>query len=165
MKNIFLIFLFGTNSILHAQQLAAPVNLREIKPSVGEWITETPVKSIEERTYRLSKYQTTDGGNGIFLQYDQSEAMVTIPIEIASIQMKVEPNPNNGQFTVRISNNIPSPGQLFVYDVFGLIRYKTSFGNSLTFLIDLSRQPSGVYFISYFSGDKVINKRVIIQQD
>ncbi len=155
--------MFGFYTAMYAQQLSAPVNPREIKPTVGEWITKAPVMNIKERTYRVSSYQTPDGGNGIFLKYDQPGAIVNAPIASASIQIEVEPNPNNGQFTVHISNNIPSTGQFFVYDVFGVIRYKTSLANSVTFVIDLSNQPSGVYFISYFSGDKVINKRVIMQ--
>ena len=166
MKNIFLcILLFGLYTTLYAQQLSSPVNLMEAKPAVGKWITKSPVNNMKQRTYRLSSYQTPDGGNGVFLKYDQPGAIVTAPIATASIQMKVEPNPNTGQFTVHISNSIPSPGQLFIYDVFGVIRYKTSLANSVTFVIDLSNQPSGVYFISYFSGDKVINKKMIMQHE
>jgi hypothetical protein len=161
MKNIFFIFLFGFNSALHAQELSAPVNLREIKPSVGEWITEAPVKNIVERTYRLSSYQTPDGGNGFFLKYDQPGAIIPQAITKKSIQMKVIPNPSNGLFTVIINDNHSAVGQLFIHDILGIISYYSPQSNSKVFDVDLSMHSTGIYLIRYVSKDSEISERII----
>lgn len=163
MKNIFLIFLFGLNSVLHAQQLSSPVNLREIKPSVGEWITEAQVEGLNERAYRLSAYQTPDGGNGVFLKYDQPEAIIPQAIIKESIQMKVKPNPTNGLFTVIINKTHSSEGQIFIHDILGIIKYYSPQSNSTLFDVDLSMQSPGIYLIRYVSKDSEISERIIKQ--
>jgi len=130
---------------------------------VGESITRAPVKNQEERTYQMSAYQTPDGGNGVFLKYDQPGGDVPSPVIKESIRIMVAPNPNNGSFTVKVNGNQASKGELLIYDILGVIRYYVPSSDSRTFTIDLSSHPEGIYLVSYLSGNDMVSKRVVKQ--
>lgn len=138
MKNVFLvIILVGMYRVLHSQP-SVPVKLREVKQLVGESITVSPMQNSEARTYRLSAYQTPDGGKGTLLQYDRPEANIPASVFVPLTQIKVQPNPTNGLFKVSITNNAASAGQLCIYDVLGVVQYSNIVSTSTILEIDLS---------------------------
>jgi Secretion system C-terminal sorting domain len=81
------------------------------------------------------------------------------------ISSKIYPDPNNGIFTLSLSKvyNIPisNENEIEIYDVFGRIVFTSTLpppnggGVSFTSKINISSQPSGVYFYKIFSPDGV----------
>lgn len=76
MKAIFIsIALCIVYSVSLCQPLSALRSPIGIKPVVGEMVTFSNAGNLEERTHKLLKYTTPDGGQGTFLKYaapDQS---------------------------------------------------------------------------------------------
>ena len=68
------------------------------------------------------------------------------------------PNPSNGIFKVEVGNLQPT--KVKIYDITGEIIYQSEIRNSE---IDLSAKPKGFYFLQMRSGEKIFNKKLIIQ--
>ena len=73
--------------------------------------------------------------------------------------IKVYPNPTSGKFTVMASEAKQS--QIEIYNVYG--EKVHSLNHPLAYLlIDLSSQPSGVYFIHFITDKGTIAKKIIL---
>ncbi len=76
-----------------------------------------------------------------------------------SAGINVYPNPNNGVFNVRFTNAIVEPTHLRIVNVLGTEVYHTALtGNAQ---IDLSKQTSGVYFVTIETKEKPLLFRII----
>jgi hypothetical protein len=78
-----------------------------------------------------------------------------------SEEISIYPNPSDGIFS--ISQNEPNKLVLEIFNVFGELIYKTNTARPRT-IIDLSKQPKGIYFVRTTDNKKnVLNKKVLIQ--
>lgn len=76
-----------------------------------------------------------------------------------SAGINVYPNPNNGVFNVRFTNTIIEPTHLRIVNVLGTEVYHTTLtGNAQ---IDLTKQTSGVYFVTIETKEKPLLFRII----
>jgi len=83
-------------------------------------------------------------------------------IELPSIDFNLYPNPNNGSFTVELSQK--SDGTLEIFDVIGKLIYQESFNGTNTLIIDLGTVHSGSYMVRIVDGEYSSTKRVIIER-
>ena len=157
------ILLCSVYSFLFGQQLSVLRSPKEIKPIVGEMVTLSNTHNLEERTHKLLKYTTPDGGQGTFLKYAAPDQSPSATDEKAFSTLKIVPNPNNGHFTITISNAGIASGHLFIYDMLGVLVMSTPLNNAKSTVINLTEYPSGVYFIKYITGDQVLNQRMVRQ--
>jgi len=75
-------------------------------------------------------------------------------------QVLIYPNPGNGDFKVAISNN-QAPVKYRVVDSFGqLIRVGTALETE--FSLDLTLQPSGIYYLTLIVNDVGITKKLVV---
>ncbi|TVR38363.1 MAG: T9SS C-terminal target domain-containing protein [Cryomorphaceae bacterium] len=65
-----------------------------------------------------------------------------------SAQLKVYPNPNNGQFMIDLELLNTAPGQLSIYSIDGRLVFQRQLGHSSQNHIDTSGLPSGTYILS-----------------
>ena len=164
MKAIFIsIALCIVYSVSLCQPLSALRSPIGIKPVVGEMVTFSNAGNLEERTHKLLKYTTPDGGQGTFLKYAGPDQSPSATVEKTSSTLIIVPNPNNGHFTISISNAGIASGHLFIYDMLGVLVMSTPLNNSKSTVINLTEYPSGVYFIKCISGDQVLNQRMVKQ--
>jgi hypothetical protein len=78
-------------------------------------------------------------------------------------ELQVTPNPNNGRFTIRLSDTEQDVQKILeVFNIQGSKVYGTTFtGNSLN--VNLAASPRGVYLVRVVVGNKLLTKKVIIQ--
>jgi hypothetical protein len=73
------------------------------------------------------------------------------------------PNPSNGKFYLETAKSGNDPIELQIMDLTGRIVYERQPFIREKFEIDLSEQQKGLYFLRVKSGEKEINRKVIIQ--
>lgn len=78
------------------------------------------------------------------------------------------PNPNNGNFQIEFNESINSKNcKVEIYNAVGQKVYQTNnsfFKQFNNLSIDLSSQPTGIYFVKVNGGQKFYSKKIIIQQ-
>jgi hypothetical protein len=80
--------------------------------------------------------------------------------EIAEqISATVYPNPNNGYFTLILSDD---KGRVEIYNLLGEKIYQSDLTNQ-KFDIDLSNKTKGIYFAKIYSGQKMKTEKIVIQ--
>jgi hypothetical protein len=79
--------------------------------------------------------------------------------------MNVYPNPSSGHVTIDIDLNQKKDGKIEITDVLGKKVFSYDFKNITSDKIeaDLSSYKSGVYFVTFHSGNEFISKKVMIQ--
>jgi ELWxxDGT repeat protein len=75
-------------------------------------------------------------------------------------QFGVFPNPTSGRFTIAFQDQFTS---LAVCNVLGETVYSTSLKDELSYQLDLSGAPKGVYFVNLSEGAKIHTKKIIVQ--
>ena len=80
------------------------------------------------------------------------------PKEISS--MLVYPNPTSGLFTVRLNDYMNKESRIKISNLLGEIVYEMKMMNSLS-QIDISKQPSGIYFVSVIGAELIVNQKII----
>lgn len=76
------------------------------------------------------------------------------------------PNPSNGKFNIRFQVEDETPLQVKIYNLSGREIYGESydsFSGSFKSEIDVSRHDNGVYLLEITMGNKVLNKKLIIE--
>lgn len=77
--------------------------------------------------------------------------------------LSIYPNPNAGQFTIEINDQLRSGNEIKVYDILGKLIFDEKVNDQKNY-IDLSDQPKGVYFVKIYNSDfQVSNKKIAIQ--
>jgi hypothetical protein len=110
----------------------------------------------------ITHYASCEARRGSF-----NEGIVKIDSEIVSnelseaIAINTYPNPNNGQFTIELSNTEGS-ASVQVYDMVGKLVYSANSANGIQ-KIDISDQPKGMYLVKVTSGKEVFTEKVIYQ--
>ncbi len=79
-------------------------------------------------------------------------------------EFNITPNPSTGIFTIQMNNEQLSivNYQLSIYNPLGQIIYQSSIINNQS-SIDLSSQPSGIYFVKVQTADKIYTEKVVLQ--
>ena len=72
-------------------------------------------------------------------------------------EISIFPNPTTGKFTLSTSEKIET------IEIYNLLGDKIFYSATIQFEIDLSNQPSGIYFLVAHSKDKTITKKIVKQ--
>ncbi|TVR38362.1 MAG: T9SS C-terminal target domain-containing protein [Cryomorphaceae bacterium] len=93
-------------------------------------------------------YMPTNCGN-IVKMTNATEGALSAPRQPReSAQLKVYPNPNNGQFMIDLDLLNTDTGQLNIYSIDGRLVFQKQLGHSSQNHIDTSGLPSGTYILS-----------------
>ncbi len=114
------------------------------------------------------KFETYNkNGNNLFI--DDVWLSESIDVQTASQQTKthmvVYPNPNDGHFNI-VVNGIQSDVQAQIVNIHGQIVWQKSISakqNEYFEEIDLNQLPTGIYMVNLYSGNQVINKKIVIE--
>ncbi|MFD2542650.1 reprolysin-like metallopeptidase [Lacinutrix gracilariae] len=84
--------------------------------------------------------------------------------EFATDAVSVFPNPNNGEFTIKLNSTSGNNIGVVVYDIRGRKVYNNSFINTSSFnqTINLGDVESGVYLLNVTDGARGITKKIIV---
>lgn len=75
------------------------------------------------------------------------------------------PNPNQGEFTIKLNSSTDSKIKVDVYDIRGRLIYNNSYQNNSNFkqTISLDNVQSGMYLVKVSDGEKSTTKKIIIE--
>jgi len=75
------------------------------------------------------------------------------------------PNPNKGEFTVKLNSSSNEAVQIGVYDIRGRQVFKESYGNSSSFnqVIKLNQVQAGMYLVTISDGSRKTTKKIIVE--
>jgi len=74
----------------------------------------------------------------------------------------VYPNPNNGEFNIRV-NSISETTRVEIYNSLGQLRYSYKVTSELTALT-LNEYPNGIYIVRIIENDKVLKQKKIVKE-
>jgi len=118
-------------------------------------------------TIKLGDFENGDTGtlNSWFVEVCET---TETPLNIDNfdfLDFKVYPNPNKGEFTIKLSNTLLSKIYIDIYDLRGRTIYKNSFKNDKDFTekISLKNAQSGMYILNVSDGIKQSTRKIIIQ--
>lgn len=137
-------------------------------PSSNQWRTDTiHIPAIAGVNNVMFSFENRSG-NGSPLYIDNINIPgIPVTTNVASISsnpsVRIYPNPNNGQFTIELSN-IPGNPLVKIYNVLGQEVYTSPLKNNNT-QINLSSQPNGIYIYRIFSetGSAISTGRLVIE--
>jgi hypothetical protein len=96
------------------------------------------------------------------------DASVSLPTGVNEIlrdnnEIEIFPNPTSGVFTIQ--SNFVSNEFLFieVYDILGKKVHDSVENRHSNYIVDISQQPKGIYFVKCYKGDKCITRKIIVQ--
>jgi hypothetical protein len=87
-----------------------------------------------------------------------SETQIVVPEEK---MVKVYPNPNNGQFTLELTN-IESGAVVNIYNVVGAKVYQATLTNEAFQKVNISDIKKGIYFIKIMVGKEQFSKKMVV---
>ncbi len=99
---------------------------------------------------------------GDFIYYTNNADTLIIPMLIEEQQLNlftIYPNPTNGKFTVNMAS-YTSYSQIQITDIKGNI-ISTGSATQNSWSIDITTQPSGIYFITIKTDDSIQTKKII----
>jgi hypothetical protein len=83
------------------------------------------------------------------------------------LEVKIIPNPNNGNFNIQFANNSSNGNgvKVLVYDMRGRVILENNFENSATFNqnIQLNNAQSGVYLLTVTDGEIKQTKKIVVK--
>jgi sugar lactone lactonase YvrE len=79
------------------------------------------------------------------------------------VQFMVYPNPSSGVFTLQASKVAVTPGKLQVYNSVGQVIYAVNIAAQYA-TIDLSEQPTGIYYVSFKSESGVFSEKLMVMR-
>lgn len=91
------------------------------------------------------------------------ESDASVPENHLQTNLRVLPNPSNGQFHLTILGSLLDKNcKMEIYNVQGEIIYQTIITNT-TFDINLTDQPNGIYFLKIYEGQTILTKKIVIE--
>jgi hypothetical protein len=127
----------------------------ETGSNVHAWITET------------ASFCNVAGTSSIVSQPDVKSVDLDKIKEVQEIkdemQLKVYPNPSNGQFRVAISGVTEEHSEIQVYNLHGKVVYSGSMGNQATSEISIDDAVKGLYILKVTTGGNCFSTKIIIQ--
>ncbi len=116
-----------------------------------------------EGTVQIHVKSANNCGESDFSESLTIEASVCSGIpETSSTALGIWPNPNNGLFTITMSHEVPFL-DCSVYNSLGRLVYHNRFGRNSTFVIDLTGQPAGVYYLQANDDKNIHRQKVLIR--
>lgn len=109
----------------------------------------------------VNRWKTNYGSQPFIMDCDLT--LTTSAVENNSSEQRINafPNPSNGIFSFK--NETTGTTEIQVYDMLGKIVYQTSIKGALSANIDLSKQPSGVYFVRALENNRTsYNQKIIL---
>jgi hypothetical protein len=107
------------------------------------------------------------GGSSIVSQPDVKSLDFEETKEIQAIkeetQVKVYPNPNNGQFKVDISGTAEERSEIQVYNLQGKIVYSGSMDSQVTSEISIYNTIKGLYILKVTTGKESFQRKIIVR--
>jgi hypothetical protein len=86
------------------------------------------------------------------------ETQNIVPVEKS---VKVYPNPNNGQFTLELSN-VESGATIGIYNMLGAMVYQSTTINLTSYKINLSGIRKGIYFVKVADGKEQFTRKMVV---
>jgi len=135
-------------------------------PLNTNWRTDTiHIPAISGKASVMFSFENVSG-NGAAMYIDNIKipgGTTDIPTVVSTPSVKVYPNPNNGQFTIALSNATNNP-LVKIYNVLGEEVYTSTLRNE-TNAINLSSQPKGIYIYRVFTetGSAISTGRLVIE--
>ncbi|MEO6302246.1 MAG: PKD domain-containing protein [Bacteroidia bacterium] len=85
--------------------------------------------------------------------------------EIETLDWSVYPNPNNGQFELKMTNTTNEPIKIKVYNVIGKLVYEAETANDdVIKKINMDEASNGIYFIKINANNKEYSKKIIVSK-
>jgi hypothetical protein len=111
------------------------------------------LESIPGTTYFRLKQTDFDGT----FAYSK---VIRVTCQEAKFSLTIAPNPSNGIFKINLSQ---SGAEIHIFDAMGKPVFHQHFETQETF-IDISRFPSGIYFLQAWNGREVVGKKVVVER-
>jgi hypothetical protein len=80
-----------------------------------------------------------------------------------SLTITIYPNPSKGRFYFELQNQVSEPLEIQVLDLTGRVVYSGEPANTKKTEINLSDQPTGMYFVRVKTEDKFLIRKIVIQ--
>ena len=151
--------------------------LEDIQIEIDENVNEEFSGEMREKLDELKKEFSTSGDKEIRqiqimimvndVSQEEAKMLKTTPENtLHAASLDIAPNPGNGQF--HLNFELPEKGTtvIKVFDITGREIYEemlSNFDGVYSGTIDISKHPKGTYFIQIAQGEKVLNKKVMIQ--
>lgn len=97
------------------------------------------------------------------------DTMTIVPVHVARIERReaysIYPNPNDGNFTLKINNNFSGPVTTEITDAIGNIVYRNEIitNENILHIYPSTPLPDGMYFLRVRSNEVNINERLIVK--
>jgi hypothetical protein len=119
-------------------------------------------------TWRLAAKSTNTANtmSSVTLTLCRVETTVTLSTESFVLQdFAIYPNPNNGNFTVKLTSNSANKIKVGVHDLRGRLVFENDFQNTGAFNqeIQLGNVQAGIYLVTVQDGDKKEVKKIVIE--
>jgi hypothetical protein len=106
------------------------------------------------------------GGGSIVVQPEVKSTELAEPdvesIRANELQVKVYPNPSNGQFTIELNDTEPDITAI-IYDLSGSAISRSTSHNTNQLGVELPGIRKGIYFLRIMSGAKQFGRKIIIE--
>ncbi len=104
---------------------------------------------------------------GVFCPSERTEVSVVVNEPLATEDeyfdySLVYPNPSNGKFMVRLSQELSSQAECTVVDLSGKIMHQSEISDRKNFELELDLLP-GLYFLRIVDGEKAISSKIVIE--
>ena len=85
--------------------------------------------------------------------------------EFSNVDFSIYPNPNNGEFTVKLNSASNDDIEIEVFDIGGRRIFDRSYTNNSNFdeIITLNNVQSGMYLVNVTDGQKTATKKIVIE--
>ncbi|MBP7534967.1 MAG: T9SS type A sorting domain-containing protein, partial [Chitinophagales bacterium] len=102
--------------------------------------------------------------NGGLLYYQQSDIADALPNVPKNADIRIYPNPTNGQLTIELNNNFAPNTQLLIYDICGkLVLSETLSSAQNTHTLTLGHLPSGVCMLHLRNNGLNLVQKVVVR--
>lgn len=135
------------------------------KQNTALQVYKMPGTPSGNNSFNLNDWTTATGGewqhwwveNGVLNEDTSTEINCSQGIGASYLEIEIYPNPSSGALII----NTPEPVSLKILNLEGQLVYSNQ-EQASSFQLDLSELSSGIYVLSAFSGNKVWNKRIIL---
>jgi hypothetical protein len=100
-----------------------------------------------------------------YISTDLNSTMSIIEDKDEKQWMKIIPNPNNGIFTVEISDNIERPANITILNMLGEVVSQTFDITANITSFDLTNFKQGLYFVKVNDGKSIVTQKLLIRSN
>lgn len=140
--------------------------------STSLWKSDGLASGTTNLNVSTPKYLTYVNGILFFSGYDATNYQELWAINITTgieennnnFSPTIYPNPTTGIFQLTTDNIQSAKLELEIYNLLGEKVYmatKTNVGTN--YIIDISNQPKGIYFVKIYDGDKIYSNKIVVQ--